>query len=130
MRLGDSNYYCNIDENLKRIAESAYTEAQLKYGLHCIKDRIIRKKNEVPIYILPARNGYRKSGYSGVDLIFEKTGNNKWQVTEECRKVVFEDENKINHAGYLEEILKDLEVGTIITEKIRFNLLRLKDLLV
>ena len=123
------NYYCNIDDNLKRIAKGVYTKNQLRYGLHCIKYGVMKDKSEITVYILPARNGYRKSGYSGVDIIFEKTGEDRWQITEECRRVVFVDENRINRVGYLEEILKNLEIGMIVTEKTRFNLLRLKDLL-
>jgi len=129
MPLDTSQYYCNIDDRLKIIAKKTYTEIQLRYGLHCINNRVMRNKNEVAVYILPARNGYRKSGYSGVDLIFEKIDEDKWQITDACRKVVFSDENKINRAEYLEEILKNLGIGTIVTEKARFNLLRLKDLL-
>ena len=124
-----SQYYCNIDDRLKAIAKRVYTEDQLRYGLHCIKDRIVGHGAESQAYILPARNGYKKRGYSGIDLIFEKIGEDRWQVTEECRKVVFADENKINRVEFLDGILKNLEVGTIVTKNTRFNLLRLKDLL-
>ncbi|MAG45581.1 MAG: hypothetical protein CMH63_02295 [Nanoarchaeota archaeon] len=119
-------HYNRLNPKLKKFCRKSYTEAQLKNSYHYARTTMQEGKI---VYVRQSRTGFRKEGKEGMDLFFEEGDNGRWRVTEECREVIYSDQNNIDRAKFLEGILSTVDAGTILTENSVSNLERLLKLL-
>jgi hypothetical protein len=104
-----------IDDGFKKIARGSYTKRQLE-RLHA--------ENATGGKYLVIRSSDR---CRGINLIFEKKENRRWEITDENRRRIFND-GSVNAGDYLDQLIEGVEEGTITdSEEISDKLRTLKD---
>ena len=121
MEIPEDNYY--IDRGYKGIARARCR--YLNDLRKLIRERGIKnklKRSGSDSYILESRDRYR-----GIDLIFEKR-DGYWQINKHNRRVIFNNEG-VDPAVYLENLLKEMGEGTLEDKELEFRLRYLRDLM-